>query len=163
LAQSSLPYVTVNSEDILHAEQIHALASSDHIVLTMRLDLVSVYRAQQHLTYLRQNHVPVDRICLVAMSTGGSAELPRNSVAKVLGGAEVHYLPDDPESSMAGINIGNPVVLEAPRSKLSQAIEHFSDSFLGLTESSMQETKRLSTSRLRAAAVLTLSALSFCK
>ena len=90
------PFVIVNSEDILHAEQVRALASSEDIVLTMRLDLVSLYRAQQHLAYLRRNQVFPEHIHVVAMGTGYSGELPVNSVKKVLGIKELHSIPDDP-------------------------------------------------------------------
>jgi Flp pilus assembly CpaE family ATPase len=163
LAQSSMPFVVVNSEDVQHAEQVRSLAGSDHVVLTMRMDLVSLYRAQQHLAYLRRNHVPPEHVQLVAMSTGNSGELPIASVKKVLNAADVRCLPDDLVATTMSINVGNPLVLEAPKSKLAQAIENFATSLLGLTDKPDQSSVRSAPSGLRAAAVLTLNVLPFCK
>jgi pilus assembly protein CpaE len=162
LAQASHSYVIVNSEDILHAEQVRALASSDDIVLTMRLDLVSLYRAQQHLAYLRRNHVLSEHIHLVAMGTGHAGELPVHSVKKVLGVSQLDCIPDDPVATMMSINIGNPLVLEAPTAKISQAIVKFASSLSELPAAADEESQRKTSAGLRAAAVLTLNALPFC-
>jgi pilus assembly protein CpaE len=141
----------VNSEDILHAEQIRALAGSDEIVLTMRLDVVSLHRAKQHLEYLKRNQVSEDHVHVVAIGTGHTGELPVTPVKKILGVSEIHCVPDDPIASIASVNVGNPLVLESPKSKCAQAIAKITAKLSQLAEIDSQVTKRWKLPSLKAA------------
>lgn len=151
LARSTFPFVVVNSEDILHAEQIRALAGSDEIVLTMRLDVVSLHRAKQHLEYLKRNQVPVDHVHIVAIGTGHTGELPVTPVKKILGVSDIHCVPDDPVASIASVNVGNPLVLESPKSKCAQAITNIAATLSRLPDIGAQVPKRWKLPGIKAA------------
>jgi Flp pilus assembly CpaE family ATPase len=127
LAQASYPFVVVSCEDMVHAEQMQSVVASDEVVILMRLDLVAAHRAKQHYDFVIRNGVPAQRIHIVAMGAGVGGELPTSSVKELLGVKVVHCIPDDPAAVTASINVGNPVVLEVPRSPASKAIVAFTE------------------------------------
>lgn len=132
LAQKMWPVVIINSEDVQHAEQIRAVAVSDSIVLTMRLDVPSLHRVQQHLDFLVKSQVPIDHIHVVAVGVGHAGELPLSAVRKVLRGARVHCIPDDPVAVLTSVNVGNPMVTEHPHSKATNAIRALAREITGM-------------------------------
>jgi pilus assembly protein CpaE len=162
LAQWSHPYVIVNSEDVLHAEQVKALATSDEIVLTMRLDVVSLHRAQQHVEFMTRNHVSASHLHVVAMETGLSGELPIKVVKEILKVPQIHCIPHDPVACTMSINIGNPLVLESPKSKAAQAIVGFSDVLTGMSDMDRHADNR-PFSVAKAATLLAINTLHLCK
>jgi pilus assembly protein CpaE len=163
LAQRFWPVVIINSEDIQHAEQIRAMAASDEVMLTMRLDLVSLHRAQQHIEFLTRNQFARDHVRIVAMGTGYSGELPLAAVKKVLHVSHLTCIPDDPVAVIKSINVGNPLVLEHPTAKPSQAIVKFAESLIGAVAAGSSTAAVRSTAAAKAAAVVALGTLPFFK
>jgi pilus assembly protein CpaE len=161
LAQRSHPFVIVNTEDSQHAEQVRALAGSDDILLTMRLDVVSLHRAQQHIEFMTRNQVLREHIHVVALGIGHSGELPINAVKKVLQISSLHCIPDDPISTIRSINVGNPIVNENPHAKISQAIATLADLIVKRPENDAKVTAPITA--VKAAAIVALNTLPFCK
>jgi Flp pilus assembly CpaE family ATPase len=112
----------LNAEDAHHAEQAHALASSDHVILTTRLDMVSLRRTQRYLTFLRSHGVPTELVHIVAMGAGRSAEISPKEVLGALSVREIHCIPADDVAQLVSVNVGRPMVLEMPQSKASHAL-----------------------------------------
>jgi pilus assembly protein CpaE len=104
--------------------------SSDEVVLVTRLDLVSLHRARHHVEFIVRHGAPRERIHVVAMGTGLPGELPPKSVTNLLG-TPVSCVPSDEGSMTASINVGNPLVLEAPRAPISKAIVAFTEQLSG--------------------------------
>lgn len=152
-AQRCWPIVIVNSEDIQHSEQVRALAVSHQIVLTMRLDIASLHRTQNHIEFLGRNHVSRDHLHVVAMGTGYAGELPPAEVKRFLKVQHLHCIPDDPVAAVMSVNVGNPLVLEAPASKASIAIRQFAESLLGRNSAAVPDPRRQPAAFLKAAAV----------
>ena len=163
LAQRSHPYVIINSEDAQHAEQVRALASSNDILLTMRLDVVSLHWAQQHIEFMTRNQVLREHIHVVALGAGHSGELPLGAVKKVLQMPSVHCIPDDPVATIRSINVGNPLVCETPHAKISQAISALADVLMGKPEDSIKPAARSPIGPVKAAALIAINTLPFCK
>jgi pilus assembly protein CpaE len=163
LAQRSHPFVIINSEDAQHAEQVRALAGSNDILLTMRLDVISLHRAQQHIEFMTRNRVLREQIHIVALGTGHSSELPISAVKKVLQVASVHCIPDDPGSTIRSLNVGNPLVCECPNAKISQALATLADVFIGQSDDTAKPSARPPMATVKAAAIIALSTLPFGK
>lgn len=144
MAQAANPYVVVNVEDVIHVEQVEALERSDDILLTLRLDVVSVHRAQRHLEHLRRSRIANGKVHMVAMWTGNSAELPIGAVKKVLNVEVIHAIPEDPLAVVMSINTGTPLVLESPQSKPALAIAALADRLTGASDGAASETPRRS-------------------
>lgn len=127
LSQQSWPMVIINAEDIQHAEQIRALAMSDEILLTMRLDIASLHRAQHYIGFLLNNQTDRERVHVVAMATGHGGELSLSAAKKCLQVNHLHSIPDDPEAIITSVNLGTPLVHEHPRSKITAAIKELAN------------------------------------
>jgi Flp pilus assembly CpaE family ATPase len=134
LAQNSHSFVVVNCEDVVHAEQAAVLNSSDEVMLTMRLDVISLHRAKQHLEFIARNRMVTSRIHVVPMGTGTSGELNAKLVRQVLGVKELHCIPEDSAGLTMSINVGNPLVLEQPHSKTSRAIAKLTSQMIGYAQ-----------------------------
>jgi pilus assembly protein CpaE len=163
LAQKCFPTVVINTEDIQHAEQIRALAKSNQIVLTMRLDVPSVHRTKEHIEFLVRNHVAREQIDLVALGTGYSADLPLAPIKKLLQVQNIECIPDDPEAAIMSVNLGNPLVLERPKSKTAVALRGFVDRIAGLETAKPNAVERSLVSVVKSSPLLAFNALSFCR
>jgi pilus assembly protein CpaE len=163
LAQRSHQFVIINTEDAQHAEQVRALAGSNDILLTTRLDVVSLRRAQQHIEFMTRNRVLLEHIHVVALGVGHAGELPIGAVKKVLQMSSVHCIPDDPISTIRSINLGNPLVCETPHAKISQAITALADLFVGQSDPTAKPSGRPPIGTVKAAAIIALNTLPFCR
>jgi pilus assembly protein CpaE len=163
LAQACYPFVVVNTEDIQHEEQIHALTSSSHVLVAIRLDLLSLYRAQRYIDFMVKSGVSPEHIHVVALGTGHSGELTISAVKKALRVSRVHCIPDDPEAITVSINVGNPLVLESPKSKISQSLTKLIVDISGLDCGSSGERKDSGLVAAKAAALVAINAVPFFK
>jgi pilus assembly protein CpaE len=161
-AQGLFPYVVIATEDIQHSEQIHALSHSDQVVLTMRPDLLSLHRAKHHIDFMLAHDIHNDRIQVAAMGVGLGGELPISAIKKVLGNTAVHAVPDDATALTLSINVGNPVVLESPKSRASQGILKLVSALIG-DDTEVLPSKPEGMLGAKAAVWLALNTLSFCK
>ena len=121
-SQAAQPYCVVSIEDLQHAEQIGILSESDRVILSTRLDLVSLYRTQRHLDYIRKNSNAIERTVVVAACTGLVGEIPSRAACRILQTPTIHQIPEDAAAAVVALNIGNPAVREFPQSKASRAI-----------------------------------------
>lgn len=121
-SQAAQPFCVVSIEDLQHAEQIGILSESDRIILSTRLDLVSLYRTQRHLDYVRKNSNAIERTIVVAIGAGLAGEIPPRAACRILQVPTIHQIPDDAAASVVSLNIGNPSVREFPQSKASRAV-----------------------------------------
>lgn len=153
LALSTHPIVVASSEDITHLAQLMTFANSDRIVLAMRLDLLSLHRAQHHIQFLRQRNVALEKVEVVAMGSGNAGDLPVSAVTKTLGVSRIHLVPDDTLSTTISINLGNPLVLESPNSPASIGIKRLASVLLGTANNDPTADRggRLATARAAAA------------
>jgi MinD-like ATPase involved in chromosome partitioning or flagellar assembly len=112
---------------------------------------------------MTHNRVLREHIHVVAVGTGYAGELPVTAVKKVLGISALHCIPDDPVSTIRAVNVGNPLVLEMPRTKISQAIVAFTNALIGQTEDNAMVASPPQLGAMKAAAVIALNTLPFCK
>jgi pilus assembly protein CpaE len=160
MAQYAHPYVVVNCEDVAHTEQIQSVAGSDYIILAIRMDLLSLHRAKQHIEFLVRNRVPASRIQVVAMACGRSGELPASAIKSVLGVSSLHRIPDDEAAITMSINVGNPFVLESPKAAISRGVFDLVDLLTG-DDKSITGSKAAKSLLGKAAAALALHTISY--
>src|SRR6185295_7362725 len=99
--------------------------------LTMRPDLLSLHRAKQHIDFMLAHDIHNDHIQVAVMGVGLGGELPMTAIKKVLNSSAVHGVPDDATALTLSINVGNPVVLESPKSRASQGILKLASALIG--------------------------------
>jgi MinD-like ATPase involved in chromosome partitioning or flagellar assembly len=128
----------------------------------MRPDLLSLHRAKLHTEFMLSNDISRERLQIVVMGTGVAGELPISAIRKVLNNTAIHTIPDDPTSITLSINVGNPVVLESPKSPAAREIKKLAAVLTGQTAGTTTALGA-ATVASRAAALLALNTLSLCK
>lgn len=122
LARGAAATVVVDLEDIEHAEQIRVVAACDRVVIPLRPDYVSLYRAKKHLEFLLRSKVTPEQVILVANRIGQPRELPLECMEESLGMKIEHRFPNDPLTANTAYNLGVPVVVSHRESPLAQSI-----------------------------------------
>jgi pilus assembly protein CpaE len=127
LARSFFPIVVTDLEDVVHREQARAVRDCDLLIVALRLDFPCILRTRRLLDYLRESGVEVDKLRVVVNRFGGGGDLPQRKAVEALGVPIFHCIPDDPTAVMTSINVGNPVVLEAPQSKVAKSFQRLAE------------------------------------
>ncbi|GAA4436392.1 hypothetical protein [Bremerella cremea] len=117
--------VVLDVEDSFHKEQQAALMCSDIVVIVTRLDFTSLLRTKRLLEHFEDKRIT--NIAVVANRLVPNASLPPDKVETVLKRPLAAVIPDEPASVLNGVNMGEPAVLEFPRSKFSKAIAMLCD------------------------------------
>lgn len=121
MARGSFRQLVVDLEDTLHPEQAHAIRCCDQLLILLRLDFPCLLRARRIMNELQQAGVDPAKLLLVASRVGGAKSLSQKQVVEALGQPVFHCLPEDESVMLTSVNVGNPAVLETPRSRISQA------------------------------------------
>jgi Flp pilus assembly CpaE family ATPase len=159
LAQATHPSVIVLADDVHRLAQLTSMAVYNQLVIATRLDLLSLQRCQRDIEILRQNHVPAERIEVVAISSEQSGELPIAAVAKSLALNRVHTVTYDAVAVTVSTNLGHPLVLEFPNSPTSLAIKRLAQALEGVKECDRGASSGGRLASARAAALGAVSAL----
>ena len=141
-SRASHPFCVISVEDLQHAEQIGFLADCDSLLITTRLDLVSLYRTQLHLDFIRKQSDAIGRTKIAALGVGHAGEIPARSACRILQTSEIRLIPDDAAAVVVSLNIGNPAVRECPQSKASRAIVKLATELAPAPAASAPATRR---------------------
>ncbi len=98
------------------------LEQSSLVVLVSRLDFAALKNARRALDFLEAIGVDRTRIRCVANRHGQPKELSISDAESALKSKISDCLPDDARTVNLSINCGNPLVVEAPKSKVSLAL-----------------------------------------
>jgi len=130
-ARATCGNVVVDIEDCVHPEQIRPLVDADWLIVLMRCDYISLYHTKKCLEHFTAAKVPANKIVLVANRQGQVKEVPVKNIEETLGVSVNYCIPNDPDAVTASINLGVPVILSAPRSKVATSILRLSNGILG--------------------------------
>lgn len=122
MARATFPYVVVDLAHIYGWEQTQALFQSDIVLLSLRLDFVSLRQARRILDYFHDQHIERSRVRVVASRCGGPRQLRPADVREALGIEVSYFVPDDPKAVIQANNQGVPVVIRTPRAKVSRSL-----------------------------------------
>lgn len=122
LARSSFPYVVVDLEHSFREEHAQVLRQADIILLVMRLDFTSLRNTRRVLDQLEQMDITGDRVMIVVNRYGQAKEVTSGQAEAALGVKIAHYVPDDPKTINRATNTGVPVVIDAPKAKVSRSL-----------------------------------------
>lgn len=113
------------SIDPIYATAIHA---SDVNVIVMQLNVPSAKNAERFVGCLRRMGIESSKIRLVVNRyVKKGSDIEPDEVERALG-LKINWLvPNDFKNAIAAINFGEPVVLRAPRSEMSQSLVGMAD------------------------------------
>ena len=109
--------------DLGHAlgeEQYEAMRLSDQLIVVVRLDVPALRQTRSLLRALNEHGIPNDRLRLVANRYGQPGQVPWKQAEETLGAPFLEFIPDDCGTSNEALNRGQPLVLFAPRTRISR-------------------------------------------
>lgn len=119
-------FVVLDVEDAFHQEQYAALECSDAVIVVTRLDFPCLLRTKRLIEHLESRDQT--NIHIVANNYIKGTSIPEAKFESVMKRRLSVVIPHEPSSVLNGVNMGEPAVLEFPRSKFSQAITKLADS-----------------------------------
>lgn len=117
------------SIDPLYATAVQA---ADVNVIVMQLNVPSAKNAERFVGTLRRTAIDPYKVRIVAnryIKKGHDIEPAE--VERALGLKIAHYIPNDFKTAIGAINLGEPFVLRAPKTEISQSIIGFADQLSG--------------------------------
>ena len=121
LAATLFPNVLADLDGTLLREQEEIILACDRLLLVLRLEFPCLVRTRKILAWLERSGLAPAKILLAANRIGHAGDLPKLQTCKALGRPIDFFLPLDEAAMLAAINLGSPVVLEAPDSKIAKA------------------------------------------
>ncbi len=129
------PYVVADLDQCFGDEQIEALWQSDVILMVLRLDYISLRNARRAMDHLATVGVGLERVRLVVNRYRQPKQLTVAQAEEALGMKILHLVPDDPGRVNQATNNGVPVVLQQPRTSISNSIVNLAISMNGRSSS----------------------------
>jgi pilus assembly protein CpaE len=121
-------YIVIDSKLSLDPLYTAALQSADVNVLVMQLNVPSAKNTERFIGSIRRIGIDANRMQVVVNRAAKKGwDIEPSDVERALGVTISWMVPNDFRNAIAAINYGEPVVMRAPRSELSE-------SFAGLTQ-----------------------------
>lgn len=131
LMQEKYERVIIDMPSQLDALSAAALESSDHILVVLQQNLVSIQNAARLLDYMRHDlAIPDSRLVLVVNRFDKNSTIEIVDVKRTVKEDPVFVLPNQYKAVAESINFGIPVLQQEPNSPLSKAIIQLEE-FLG--------------------------------
>ena len=108
-----------------------ALEQSDEIILVLTLDIPAIRSAQRALQIFDRAGCPRRKVRIVVNRWSKLADVSLREVEKFFGEPVFGCLPSDYQTVVHSINLGTPLVLSNPRSRISREIKRFSQALSG--------------------------------
>ena len=111
-------YVVLDPQHTFDAITLAALDQSDEIVLVLTLDIPAIRSTQRALEIFDRLGYPRKKIRIVVNRWSKQIDLDLRQVEKFLGEPVVGFIPSDYQTAVTSINLGHPLVLSEPQSKI---------------------------------------------
>lgn len=144
--RESYDYVVLDPQHTFDSITLAALDQSDEIVLVLTLDIPAIRSTQRALEIFDRLGYPRNKIRIVVNRWSKQIDLDLRQVEKFLGEPVASFLPSDYQTTVTSINLGQPLVLSEPNSKIAQEIRRLASTIstgaVGLPEE-LQPRRRL--------------------
>ncbi|MEW4564898.1 hypothetical protein AB1K70_20400 [Bremerella sp. JC770] len=130
-------FVVLDVEDAFHQEQFAALECSDIVIVVTRLDFPCLLRTKRLIEYFENRDLT--NVCIVANNYVKGTSIPQAKFESVMKRPLSVVLPHEPASVLNSVNMGEPAVLEFPRSKFSQGIAKLAETVMSAAPTQEKE------------------------
>ena len=120
--RESYDYVVLDPQHTFDSITLAALDQADEIVLILTLDIPAIRSTQRALEIFDRLGYPRKKIRIVVNRWSKQIDLDLRQVEKFLGEPVIGFVPSDYQMAVTSINLGRPLVLSDPNSKLAQEI-----------------------------------------
>jgi pilus assembly protein CpaE len=124
-------YIVVDSVMSVDPLYSSVMKAADVNVLVMELTVPNAHNVERFMQVLRRHGVDQDRTRVVVNRAAKKADVEPADVEKLLKTRLSWLVPNDFKNAMASINVGEPVVLRAPRAELSTSLAGLAGSLNG--------------------------------
>jgi pilus assembly protein CpaE len=125
--RESYEYVVIDPQHTFDAITLAALDQSDEIVLVLTLDIPAIRSTQRALEIFDRLGYPRKKVRIVVNRWSKQIDLDLRQVEKFLGEPVIGFIPSEYQTAVGSINLGNPLVLSDPNSKIAQEIRRISE------------------------------------
>src|SRR5258705_13748016 len=125
--RESYEYVVIDPQHTFDSITLAALDLSDEIVLVLTLDIPAIRSTQRALEIFDRLGYPRKKIRIVLNRWSKQIDLDLRQVEKFLGEPVIGFIPSEYQTAVGSINLGNPLVLSDPNSKIAQEIRRISE------------------------------------
>ena len=119
-------YVVIDPQHTFDSITLAALDQSDEIVLVLTVDIPALRSTQRALEIFDRLGYPRKKIRIVVNRWSKQIDLDLREVEKFLGEPVIGFIPSDYQVAVTSINLGQPLVLSDPSSKIAQEIRGIS-------------------------------------
>ena len=120
--RESYEYVVLDPQHTFDSITLAALDQSDEIVLVLTLDIPAIRSTQRALEIFDRLGYPRKKIRIVVNRWSKQIDLDLRHVEKFLGEPVIGFVPSDYQTAVTSINLGQPLVLSEPNSKIAQEV-----------------------------------------
>lgn len=131
VARSTMPFVVVDYPEFREHPGVEMLGAADVVLSVFRMDFIALRNLHRRLEAWDELAIQPKSVRLVANRCGQQKELSAGMIESALSKKIDAFVPEDAAQVNLSVNCGIPVVVEAPKSTFSQAINQLVDG-LGL-------------------------------
>jgi pilus assembly protein CpaE len=121
--RESYDYIVLDPQHTFDSKTLAALDQSDQIVLVLTLDIPAIRSTQRSLEIFDRLGYPRQKIRIVVNRWSKQIDLDLQQVEKFLGEPVIGFVPSEYQTAVTSINLGQPLVLSEPGSKISLEIK----------------------------------------
>ena len=127
LLRSQFATTVLDLGHLLEGEHFEAMRQGDQVIVVVRLDVPGLRQTRRLLREMRDQGIARDRIQLVVNRYGQAGQVPWRQAEETLGASFLEYIPDDCGLANEALNHGQPLVLSAPRSRISRTLTRLAE------------------------------------
>jgi pilus assembly protein CpaE len=136
-------YIVIDPQHTFDSITLAALDQSDEIVLVLTLDIPAIRSTQRALEIFDRLGYPRKKIRIVVNRWSKQIDIDLREVEKFIGEPVVGFIPSDYQTAVTSINLGQPLVVSDPNSKIAQEIRSISEKLsVGVVPISDSKTRR---------------------
>jgi Flp pilus assembly protein, ATPase CpaE len=136
-------YVVIDPQHTFDSITLAALDQSDEIILVLTLDIPAIRSTQRALEIFDRLGYPRKKIRIVVNRWSKQIDLDLREVEKFLGEPVIGFIPSDYQVAVTSINLGQPLVIAEPNSKIAQEIRGVSQRIaVGVVPINEAQTRR---------------------
>jgi len=124
-------YVILDPQHTFDSITLAALDQADDIVLVLTLDIPSIRSAQRSLEIFDRLGYTRRKLKVVVNRFSKQIDLDLRQVEKFLGQSITGYVTSDYQTTVNSINLGQPLVLSSPATKISMEIKRIAAQLVG--------------------------------
>ena len=121
--RESYEYIVLDPQHTFDSKTLAALDQSDQIVLVLTLDIPAIRSTQRSLEIFDRLGYPRQKIRIVVNRWSKQIDLDLQQVERFLGEPVIGFVPSEYQTAVTSINLGQPLILSDPNSKISLEIK----------------------------------------